>query len=90
MPHAPLARESPEGAGVSSTDVPAVDCSFHEGGDRFRLRSSIREKRAVVPGATLKSRDKKNKRELSVCAGCLISSPSVRPQSYGSGTGVIS
>jgi hypothetical protein len=30
-----------------------------QGGDWFRLWSSMQEKRAVVPGATLKSRDKK-------------------------------
>ena len=35
------------------------------GGDRFRLWSSIREKRAVVSGATLKSRNKKQTPSLS-------------------------
>jgi hypothetical protein len=38
----------------------AIGWGFHtNGGDRFRLWSSIREKRAVVSGATLKSRNKK-------------------------------
>jgi hypothetical protein len=44
----------------------AVDCVFtQKGGDWFRLWSSIREKRAVVPGATLKSRETKQTPSLS-------------------------
>ena len=41
------------------TREPVVWGGNPQGGDWFRLWSSMREKRAVVPGATLKSREKK-------------------------------
>ena len=56
------------------------------GGDRLRLWSTKREKRAVVSGATLKSR-KNNKRQANACTRCLKRSDVSPAPALRAGTG---
>ena len=51
--------------GNDAADRYDVETSTHQGGDWLRLWSSKLEKRAVVSGATLKSRNKKQTRTIN-------------------------
>jgi hypothetical protein len=62
----PLSRHNVHRWGVSRLGTATLSASHdNQGGDWLRLWSSTLEKRAVVSGATLKSRNKKQTRTLN-------------------------